>query len=85
MISYDKLYISAVRQAYLDTTGLCAVDEGYAPYSLHLIPIGGSAHRLLICPRSDPDVANSEHYLDPSYYFSDGEIYLCVTSPYKDL
>ncbi len=46
VVSYDKLYISAVRQAYLDTTGLCAFDEGYAPYSLHLIPIGGSAHRL---------------------------------------
>ncbi len=43
----DKLYISAVRQTYLDTTGLCAFDEGYAPYSLHLIPISGSAHSLL--------------------------------------
>ncbi len=46
VISYNKLYISAVRQAYLDTTGLCAFDEGYAPYSPHLIPIRGSADRL---------------------------------------
>ncbi len=29
-IYYDKLYISAVRQAYLDTTGLCWFNEGYA-------------------------------------------------------
>ncbi len=34
-------------QAYLDTTGLCAFDEGYAPYSPHLIPIRGSADRLI--------------------------------------
>ncbi len=39
VISSNKLYISAVRQAYLDTTGLCAFDEGYASYSPHLIPI----------------------------------------------
>ncbi len=33
---------------YLDTTGLCAFDEGYVFYSPHLIPIGGSAHRLSV-------------------------------------
>ncbi len=67
-ISYDKLYISAVRQAYLDTTGLCAFDEGYALYSPHLIPIGGSAHRLLIHPSSPLSIPSPPlfMYLSPT-------------------